>query len=867
MKDASFVSRLSIVATLSFVTLCYVGCNRSDSPAQHGAGQHATAQDKERQNRNLLDQVVEITENQEKYPDPTYLRGAIGRLNSWLAEKPKSPDFEPDEEFAALADSFKSLATDLRRVGELIRLFADEAKKPEEKDGVELQSLVESVQKQTEELGVKTSSNALVAYSRYFDDLKNQLASAKEFQFADATETFQTKIRDFVKRPASQFYNCEGLLAGIEDFQRLLLVDGNVFLPQDADFLRESVWFRDVFSWAKGEKQDDLTIVKNLFDWSVQNVVVTPLMPGPAGPMSQTAWQTLLLSQGTAMDRAIVFMELLRQHRLDAFVLRPAENANENFPLVVGVRLNGETYLFLPEYSLPIPGEGDDSIVLDKGLQFNSIATLTQVARNDSLLRRFDLTGKPFPATSKDFEKVVAFAPSTPFTVSSRMIAMEQEFSGKVNTVLSTPFESQKARIAELDGIVDVQRLYEATAPVLEQAIFPFESEDLTQIYMIASSGQGANLDVSDSEASTNESIDDYTNSDSQTPTGNMTSTKKTQNASLWIGKNLYLRGRFVDDNGASLHFLQGRVSERLLKQEEASVPQRVREYVTEYQNWRASQNESATKEELEAVSQEALMSFQIDVTTKRYVKILTSFYLALLSEAMGNDDAALERLNDDSLRIRAQANPNSRSYGEEWRYAANYLRARILEKQGKIETAIIRFQIDPNKTGDLVRAQWLAQLAGIAIDTNPQTEQTPQEQTEVDGQTDAAEATEQTEAQVEPTQGMSSESSEPAQEQPEVPAEQTEQPQETPSESIEPAQEQPDVPAEQAEQPQETPSESIEPAQEQPDVPAEQAEQPQETPSESIEPAQGQPEVSAEQTEQPQETPLESAETDAIGA
>ncbi len=745
MKDSGFVSRLSTIAALSLLTFYCFGCKPSASTTQHGAGQYATAQDKEKQNRNLLDQVVEITENQEIYPDPTYLRGAIGRLNSWLAERPQSADFEPDEEFIALADSFKKLSVDLRRVNELVQLFVDENKSPEEKDGLELQNLIESVQKQTDELGDKTLSNALKSYSRYFDDLKNQLASAKEFQFADATETFQTRIREFVKKPTAQIYNVKSLLEGVEDFQRLLVADGASFLPQDADFLREVVWFRDVFSWAKGDKQDDLTIVKNLFDWSVRNVVVTPLMPGSAGPMSQTAWQTLLLSQGTAMDRAIVFMELLRQHRLDAFVLRPANRQSESFPLVVGVRLDGETYLFLPEYALPIPGEGDKSLTLEEneGLQFNSIATLTQVANNDSLLRRFDLPGTKFPATSKDFERMIAYVPSTPFTVSSRMIALEQEYSGKVNTVLSTPFESQKTRVAELSGIVEVRRLYEATAPVLEQAIFPFESEALTQIYMLASTGSGGNLEVSDSDASTDESIGDYTNSDSSAPVGNTTSTKKTQNAALWIGKNLYLRGRFVDDGGASLYFLQGRVSDRLLKQEEASIPQRTREYVAAYQEWRASQNEEATTEELNAVAQDALLTFQMEVTTKRYVKILTSFYLALLSEAAGNDGAALERLNDDSLRIRAQSSANQRSYGDEWRYAANYLRARILEKQGKIETAISRFQIDPEKTGDLVRAQWLTQIAGISPE-EPQTEQTPQEraenQTFQDAQTEAIE-------------------------------------------------------------------------------------------------------------------------------
>lgn len=728
MKKLGVAYRFSFFIALAVVLSCNPGCNHSDKTLQHGAGQSATAQDKEQQNRNLVDQVVQAAENQENYPDPTYLRGALGRLNSWLADRPESVDFESDAEFAELAASFKTLGENVRKVNELLKLFIDETKTPQESDGLELQQTLESVQKQTEELGEKTTCNALRSYALYFEDLKKSLSNAKEFQFADATETFQTQIREFVKRPSSQYYNCDAFIEGIDDAARLFAIDGKIFLPQDADFVREVVWFRDVFMWAKGDKQDELTIVNNLFDWSVRNIVVTPLMLGPTGPMSQLPWQTLLMSQGSAMDRAIVFMELLRQHRLDSFILRPAGERRNDFPLVVGVRLQNDVYLFLPELGLPIPGEGNDALKLETGLQFGSIATLAQVSQNDALLRRFDLPEKTFSATSKDFEQVVAYVPSTPFTAAARMIPLEQEFSGTVNTVVSTPFESQKQRISSVPGIARVERLYEATAPILEQVIFGFESDNLTQIYMLKSSS-GASLEVSDSNSQTNEQIDDYTNSnqkENDVTTDEASASKKPQNVTLWIGKNLYIKGRFTNDNGAGRYFLQGRISERLLKQQEAAVPQRLREYMKQYQELCASQNREASEEELNALASETASAMQMEIAAKRYVKILTSFYLALLSEAAGNDSAALERLNDDSLRIRPGNNlDQNRTYGDEWRYAANYLRARILERQGNVETAVNRLRIDPNNVGDLIRAKWLADLAGIKVETVPASPET----------------------------------------------------------------------------------------------------------------------------------------------
>ena len=330
---------------------------------------------------------------------------------------------------------------------------------------------------------------------------------------------------------------------------------------------------------------------------------------------------------------------------------------------------------------------------------------------------------------------MVAYVPSTPFTVAARMIPMEQEFSSKVTTALSTTFGTQKERISRLDRIASVQRLFEATTPVLEQALFPYESEDLTAVYMI-SSGAGGNLEVTDSSDSSEDStaIEDYTNSsskDSQQPIAK--TAPKAQKAALWTGKNLYIRGLFINDNGASRHFLQGRISERLLKQEEASINQKVNAYLRNYAEDRASQNQAPSQEELQAIGQEYASMLQMDIVSKRYIKIMTSFYLALLSEAAGNDSAALDRLNDETLRLRPQTSNTreSRSYGDEFRYAANYLRARILEKQGNIETAIDRLKADPQNAGNFVRAMWLAKLIGKSADSNLPQQDSPVESAE----------------------------------------------------------------------------------------------------------------------------------------
>ncbi len=709
------LASLALIAALAML-LPSMGCKPKDTSIQHGEGQIASAQEKEQQNRSLIAQVVQAAEAQEKHPDPTYLRGALGRLNPWLAERASSVDFVLDPEYEELSNEFATLVETAKKADSLVKLFADENQKVEEQNCDELLETLQTLKSQINPLAEKCLSNTLATFELMVDDILEKLDAAKEIQFADPTEIYQTQIQQVIKAPSYQYYNFETLSAGLDDYTRLLKTDGQVFLPQDVDYLRSVIWFRDVFTWAKGTKQDDLTVIKELFDWTVKNVVLAANeLPSPMGPVSQLEWQTLLLGEGSPMDRAIVFIELLRQHRLDAFVLRPDGEVPSDFPVIVAVRLDGEAYLFDMMRGLPFPSAAPDALILDDeaGLVINKVATLNEVAQNDSILRKFDLPDFPYKASAQDFESVVAYVPSTPFQVALRMIPLEQEFSGAVNTILSTPFDLQQDRISDLERIAAVKRLQEANVPILEQAIFPEEADLVTQVFMTPLESRGSlEVDADSTHDSSSDAMEDYTGNSARSFAGNVSGRKQTELTPLWLGKILYLRGQFVDDTGAAHWLLQGRISERILRNQEADIPKNVAEYLKEYNEWAASQNLTPSEDELRQIAQQTALQFQLEIATMRYIKVLTSYNLTLLSEASGSDSAAMERLNDESLRFRRQPD-DAFQLGDEFRNAANYLRARLLEKQGSWTSAVARLRACIDR-GSHVRANWIAELAGI---------------------------------------------------------------------------------------------------------------------------------------------------------
>ncbi|MDO4585972.1 MAG: hypothetical protein Q4C95_01600 [Planctomycetia bacterium] len=681
---------------LFLLALCFpTGCKKDK--VEFGSSQKANIKEQEEQNQNLIFQVVQATEELEKHPDPTFLRNAVGRLNSWLQKKQKSKDFQIDPDLKILEEKIRELSNQLYQADKLYALFLENSQeKPTEQNGEELILLLDSIKKSCEELAQTIGGSILHNYAVLISDLAEKLNKTKEFQFGDRVSMLQTAIRQFELQPWFQF---NSYAQGLDHFANLLKLEGRVFLPEDADYLKQVVWFRNIAHWAKGEKQGDLEIIQHLFNWTVENVSLTDPQTGLIGKVLQVPWETILLSHGTPLDRATVFMELLRQNRIDSFIIAPnSEDIPADFPLIVGVCLENEVYLFLPELGLPIPGP--EGLSLNNGLTFNSIATLSEAAKNDDLLRKLDYSDeKKFPLTASQLQNVVAKVPTSPFLMSERMMIMEQEFSANVHTVLSISWQQQKERIAALENIQKVEHLWDGYLAILEQLIVPLESELLIQPYLYEMQ-ETANLDTTTqndkSESGLNNNDDPV-----KGPLRNTTSLK----CPLWIGKILYFKGQFVGENSAAYWLQQGRVSDRLLKESMSHLEERTNMMITQIIEQNGQQGKSFSNEEIQEIARQYVTMEQQQHYFKVYMKVAARYYLALVSLNAGNVETALTHLEDYSLL---------EEMNQLWKPATLYLIARINESKGNYKNAVAIYRSfnDKFSYGNWLRGKWIDDLS-----------------------------------------------------------------------------------------------------------------------------------------------------------
>ncbi|MDO5582014.1 MAG: hypothetical protein Q4G69_12865, partial [Planctomycetia bacterium] len=698
MKYDTFLRTLfsSLIAAVVLVLATgQIGCKK-EKAVEHGAGQRATIKEKEEQNRNLITQVVQATEELEKHPDPVYLRNAVGRLDSWLEKQPVSEHYVQDPDYAVLEKNCKELGLLLRDSDRIYRIFTIKGEAvPSEQDGEKLIANLDKIITLLQDQEKILTPNVYRNFGNVLGELSKRLKETKEFQFGNHVEMIGTVLQKFELPPFYQFGSVAQIFETLSD---LFHSDLRSFSSEDADYLKQTVWFRNIAHWAKGNKQDDLQIAKNLFDWTTQNVPFQMIhFPGPLGPIPQQPWQTLLLSQGNSLERAIVFMELLRQNRMDSFILRPAGKPSASFPLLVGVRINSECYLFLPDLGLPIPGK--EGITFDKGIQYPSIATLSEVLADDSLLRRMDLSEKEkFPLSSKDLADLIALVPTNPFNMSERMRLMESEFSGEFYTVLATSFAQQKERIRKLNGIKKVDHLWEAYTPLIEQLFFPMESGALIGPYLF-SMKEGASIDPQIKK----EKTDIQDDPSKKSPLRDT----KALTPPLWVGKVLYFKGAFTNENGAAYWLQQGRTSDRRLKQVQNELGIRAEQFVRKVQEESAQQGKALSPTQLQTIGGQFVQKEQQTLALMIYVKTTARFYLALVSHAAGNEQTAASHLGDPSLLYEINGL---------WRPGALYLLARIDENSGKTERAVALYEnsAGPMQYGQKVRAKWIKEKTGL---------------------------------------------------------------------------------------------------------------------------------------------------------
>jgi len=318
-----------------------------------------------------------------------------------------------------------------------------------------------------------------------------------------------------------------GLPEPLKELAIVHSLDRLSFLPIDGYALQEAVWLRDVSNWAKGEQLEDLVLAQNLFDWTVCNIQLMPGTGREPDRIPQQPWETLLWGKGTAVDRAWVFVLLLRQQGIDAVVLAlpdPADPTGKTLdPWAVGVLEENELYLFDPALGLPIPGP--DGAKFDNGRLLVSPATLSDVVNDPALLRNLDVKDHVYPVDAERLANVVAMVEASPAYLEARMKLIESRLAGQQQVALTTSPSALVDRLKDVAHLAD-RRLW----------IWPYE--------VLARRGR-------------------LTDEQKKELRENMRPFRVGEGTPLWKGRVLHLKGVFDGMNNATHYYQQARPSTR----------------------------------------------------------------------------------------------------------------------------------------------------------------------------------------------------------------------------------------------------------------------------------------------------------------
>ena len=232
----------------------------------------------------------------------------------------------------------------------------------------------------------------------------------------------------------------------------------------DGTFLREAALLRDVAGHVEPANLDELSVAEAVFDWTVRNIQLeTP--PG-ANPTPDELWldrhlplETIFFGRGTPLQRAWVFMLLARQAGLNVVLLATPDprNPDEVRPWATALVSGGELYLFDYTYGLPIPGP--------KG---KGIATLSQAAADDGILRQMDTADRPYPRRAADLEKMIVLLEACPGYLERRMKLLESQLSGRDRMTLSTSPTALADKLRDMKHVGQI-KLWALPYETLEQ--------------------------------------------------------------------------------------------------------------------------------------------------------------------------------------------------------------------------------------------------------------------------------------------------------------------------------------------------------------------------------------------------------------
>jgi hypothetical protein len=283
-----------------------------------------------------------------------------------------------------------------------------------------------------------------------FDSVADSLDRMDQFETGQILKQICDRLNQwYLQENPKIVWRSDPLLAELpSDLRSTLavkLLDSTQYrLPDDAWFLQESVWLRDISRSARGDQFEDLAVAERLFDWTVRNIQLEPDADTSAQPLQRRAFEILLNGRGQARDRAWVFTLLARQQGLDVVLLGFEAYRDKPARLWLPALLSGD-HLYLFDCRLGLPIAGPDG----KG-----VATLAQVVADPGLLRHLDWDeAHPYPVTADDLGHVVAFVEGSPRSLSRRMALVESRLTGKRKIVLTSPGTALAERVKALPHV------------------------------------------------------------------------------------------------------------------------------------------------------------------------------------------------------------------------------------------------------------------------------------------------------------------------------------------------------------------------------------------------------------------------------
>lgn len=228
---------------------------------------------------------------------------------------------------------------------------------------------------------------------------------------------------------------------------QLAKMDLTRFTEFDGKFIRDSQLFNGMMNAAIEGQNNDRERATSAFYFCMNNLV---LVTNEKNVMPLSPYELCILGLGSPEQRAWVYIDVMRQLRIDAVLLRPTKPAP--FKLLVGVLLDENVYLFDPVLGLPIPAKEQpaDAILIQNP------ASLADVYQSPEILTDFygEYAKDRFSAEELKSAEVVIMGRSSEW--SARMRRLEDSLSRKQTFVLFRnldPFEGDPGFISHIQTI------------------------------------------------------------------------------------------------------------------------------------------------------------------------------------------------------------------------------------------------------------------------------------------------------------------------------------------------------------------------------------------------------------------------------